>query len=79
MFKIHKDVRRLTDLEKKQYDVDGYVTGLPVFSEEAADDLDNLFYSLTSRLDKSISLVGLYLSFFKIYGGSFTTASSISL
>ena len=56
MFKIHKDVRRLTDLEKKQYDVDGYITGLPVFSDEAKGDLDNLFFFLTSRLDKSIDL-----------------------
>ena len=56
MFKIHKDVRRLNDLEKKQYEEDGYITGLQVFSEEAKGDLDNLFFSLTSRLDKSIDL-----------------------
>jgi len=56
MFELDKNVRRLTNDEKKQYNDDGYITGLPVFADEASEDLDNLFHTLTSRLDKSIDL-----------------------
>ncbi len=56
MFKIDKNVRRLSDSEKKQYEKDGYITGLPVFSRESKTNLDNLFTSLTSKLDKKIDI-----------------------
>ena len=44
MFKISNKVRRLSDEEKLQYKNDGYITALPVFSEDAKRDLDNFFY-----------------------------------
>ncbi len=56
MFEIDKKARRLTKDEIHQYEKYGYVTGLPVFSQEASRDLDELFLSLSSRLDKSIDL-----------------------
>ena len=56
MFKISENVRRLSDKEKLQYENDGYITGLPVFSDDAQEDLNNLFISLSSRLDDSIDL-----------------------
>jgi len=51
MFKISKNVRRLSNKEKLQYENDGYISGLPVFSDDSQDDLNNLFVSLSSRLD----------------------------
>ena len=56
MFKISENVRRLSDKEKFQYENDGYITGLPVFSNDAQEDLNNLFISLSSRLNSSIDL-----------------------
>jgi len=56
MFKISENVRRLSDNEKLQYENDGYITGLPVFSNDAQEDLNNLFISLSSRLNSSIDL-----------------------
>ena len=41
MFKISKKARRLSTEEKTQYKKDGYLTGLPVFSSGAKDDLNN--------------------------------------
>ena len=56
MFKISENVRRLSNKEKLQYENDGYISGLPVFSDKSQDDLNNLFVSLSSRLDASIDL-----------------------
>lgn len=56
MFKIHSDIRRLTEEEKLKYKNDGYITGLPVFAEEAQKDLNDLFVSLSSRLNSSIDI-----------------------
>ena len=56
MFKISSKVRRLSDEEKKQYKKDGYITALPVFDNEAKDDLNNLFVSLSSRLSSNIDI-----------------------
>ena len=53
MFKISKKVRRLSNEEKDQYKKDGYLTGLPVFSSEANDDLSNFFVSLSEKVDKN--------------------------
>ena len=44
MFKISNKVRKLSDEEKLQYKNDGYITSLPVFSEEAKNDLDNFLF-----------------------------------
>ena len=56
MFEISKNARRLLESEKKQYKDEGYITGLPVFSEKAKEDLHSFFLSLSTRLDKSIDL-----------------------
>ena len=56
MFKIHKDVRRLTNEEKKQYIDCGYVKNLPVFSPDAAKDLHYFFEELSSRLPSEIDI-----------------------
>ena len=56
MFKISNKVRRLSDEEKLQYKNDGYITALPVFSEEAKHDLDNFFVSLSTSIDKKLDL-----------------------
>ena len=42
MFEIDKNARRLSQSEKQQYLEDGYVTGLPVFSENAIKDIQKL-------------------------------------
>ena len=56
MFKISNKVRRLTNQEKDKYLKDGYLTGLPVFDDEAKDDLNDLFVSLSSRLSSDIDI-----------------------
>ena len=56
MFKIHSDIRRLTEEEKLKYKNDGYITGLPVFFFFSQKDLNDLFVSLSSRLDSSIDI-----------------------
>ena len=56
MFQIDKNTRRLTIDEINQYEDDGYITGLPVFSSKAKYNLDKLFVNLSSRVDDSIDL-----------------------
>ena len=56
MFEISKNARRLLESEKKQYKDEGYISGLPVFSEKAKEDLHNFFLSLSTRLDESVDL-----------------------
>ena len=56
MFKISEKIRRLSVEEKIQYKEDGYLTGLPVFSSDAIDDLNNFFVSLSEKVDKSIDI-----------------------
>ena len=56
MFKIHKNVRRLTAIEKKQYQDLGYVKNLPVFSNEAATELHNFYEDLSKRMPKDINI-----------------------
>ena len=41
MFEIDNNARRLSQSEKQQYLEEGYVTGLPVFSENAINDIHN--------------------------------------
>ena len=50
MFAIDQKARRLTQKEKEQYINEGYVTGLPVFSEDAVNDLHNWYDELSSKL-----------------------------
>ncbi len=56
MFKTSSNVRRLSENEKTQYKSDGYITGLPVFANEARDDLNEFFTSLNSRLSSDIDI-----------------------
>ena len=56
MFKISNDIRRLSEKEKLQYKNDGYITGLPVFANEAREDLNKFFVSLSSRLSSNIDI-----------------------
>ena len=58
MFEIDQNARRLSDEEKEQYIKEGYVTGLPVFSENAVNDLHNWYDELSS---KSVSYTHLTL------------------
>ena len=41
MFKISKKARRLSEHEKLQYRMDGFIAGLPVFDSEAKKDLND--------------------------------------
>ena len=56
MFKISQKTRRLSVKETIQYKEDGYLTGLPVFSSDAIDDLNNFFVSLSEKVDKNIDI-----------------------
>ena len=56
MFKISKKVRRLSTEEKNQYKQYGYLTGLPVFSSDAKNDLNDFFVSLSQKVDNSIDI-----------------------
>ena len=49
VFEIDKKARRLTQEEKEQYINEGYVTGLPVFSENAVKDLHVGFIDINIR------------------------------
>ena len=56
MFKIHKNIRRLTATEKKQYQDLGYVKNLPVFSSDAAIELHSFYEDLSKRMPKGIDI-----------------------
>ena len=55
----------LYKVQKKQYKDEGYITGLPVFSEKAKEDLHNFFLSLSTRLDETIDLNQTKYSYFE--------------
>ena len=50
MFEINDKARNLSKKEMLQYKKDGYITGLPVFSDNSRQDLDNFFVTLSSCL-----------------------------
>ena len=56
MFEIDSKARRLSQSEKNQYLNEGYVTGLPVFSESAVKDLHNWYNELSSKLPNHIDI-----------------------
>ena len=56
VFEIDKKARRLTQEEKEQYINEGYVTGLPVFSENAVKDLHDWYDELSSKLPPNIDI-----------------------
>ena len=56
MFEIDTNARRLSQSEKQQYLEDGYVTGLPVFSENAIKDIHDWYEELSSKLPKEIDI-----------------------
>ena len=59
MFEIDQKARRLSQKEKEQYINEGYVTGLPVFSEDAVNDLHNWYDELSSKLPQILILTRL--------------------
>ena len=56
MFEIDNKARRLSQSEKQQYLEDGYVTGLPVFSKNAINDIHDWYEELSSKLPKEIDI-----------------------
>ena len=56
MFEIDNNARRLSQSEKQQYLEDGYVTGLPVFSKNAINDIHDWYEELISKLPKEIDI-----------------------
>jgi len=56
LFEIDHKARRLSDEEKEQYKKEGYVTGLPVFSENAVKDLHKWYDELSSKLPPNIDI-----------------------
>jgi non-heme Fe2+,alpha-ketoglutarate-dependent halogenase len=72
MFEINKNIRRLTEKEKIQFNEKGYVKSLPVFSDSGVKDLQNLYIELSSRIPKHSNITKLNnwhkasLSFYQI-------------
>jgi len=56
MYQISDNVRRLTNKEKQQYSEQGYVKNLPVFSNNGALKLQELFEELSSRLPSDVDI-----------------------
>ena len=56
MYQISDNVRRLTNKEKQQYSEQGYVKNLPVFSNNGALELQELFEELSSRLPSDVDI-----------------------
>ena len=56
MFEIDNNARRLSQSERQQYLEDGYVTGLPVFSKNAINDIHDWYEELISKLPKEIDI-----------------------
>ena len=56
MYQISDNVRRLTNIEKQQYSEQGYVKNLPVFSNNGALELQELFEELSSRLPSDVDI-----------------------
>jgi ectoine hydroxylase-related dioxygenase (phytanoyl-CoA dioxygenase family) len=56
MFQINPNIRRLTSNEKEQYSSEGYVTGLPVFADDAVKDLHNWYDELSSKLPDDVDI-----------------------
>ena len=56
MYQISDKVRRLTNKEKQQYSEQGYVKNLPVFSNNGALELQELFEELSSRLPSDVDI-----------------------
>ena len=56
MYQISDNVRRLTNKEKQQYSEQGYVKNLPVFSNNGALELQELFEELSSRLPSEVDI-----------------------
>ena len=56
MYQISDNVRRLTNKEKQQYSEQGYIKNLPVFSNNGALELQELFEELSSRLPSDVDI-----------------------
>jgi hypothetical protein len=55
-FSLSPEKRRLTGAEKNQYEHDGYLKNLPVFSDKGVSELQSLFEELASRLPDNIDI-----------------------
>ena len=53
---ISKNSRRLYKSEISQYEEEGYIKNLPVFSEKGITELQNLFSELKNRLPNTIDI-----------------------
>ena len=55
-FQISPNARRLTTQEKAQFERDGYVKNLPVFSPQGVQALQNLFQDMADRLPEGTDI-----------------------
>ena len=55
-FNLSPERRRLSETEKQQYENDGYLKNLPLFSDKGVSELQSLFEELASRLPDSIDI-----------------------
>ena len=62
---INSKVRRLTDAEKRQFEVDGYVKSLPVFATAAVPTLQAKFRELADLLPDEVDINRIYAHFTK--------------
>ena len=53
---ISKNIRRLSKSEISQYDSEGFIKNLPVFSEKGVEELQLLFNELKTRLPISVDI-----------------------
>ena len=53
---ISKNIRRLTKSEISQYDSEGFIKNLPVFSEKGVEELQLFFNELKNRLPSSVDI-----------------------
>jgi ectoine hydroxylase-related dioxygenase (phytanoyl-CoA dioxygenase family) len=53
---ISKNIRRLSKSEISQYDSDGFIKNLPVFSERGVEELQIFFNELKTRLPSSVDI-----------------------
>ena len=53
---ISKNIRRLSKSEISQYDSEGFIKNLPVFSKRGVEELQNFFNELNNRLPSNVDI-----------------------
>ena len=53
---ISKNIRRLSKSEISQYDSEGFIKNLPIFSKRGVEELQLFFNELKNRLHSSIDI-----------------------